>query len=361
MDKSTYTPVYYSDCELSMKSVEDLAIEQIQQEDDNEQTLIQSIQQDIFEMNNKNIDDSIETIVNNELRCDICKSIPCAMIIKHNAVKEMVDNLSKKWDITRSAGNNSIREKVFTYLENDQEVPMINGHIPDCVLSGVLDLIPDPVSSFPAINIAIKTSGERKYDNKDNENGNEELMNKNTTKIANNDNLRGVNNTIASKYKSKHPQFQNPNKNENDNEENATSTVMAKKMKHNTTVTNDRNGENLNNVVNNENNTNNTIQSITEDIHSPQNYNSTSNNNNNSDDNSIYYNENETKYYERNENMTATVNNEEDEMNVKDDQEKNDVQLLKENVQDIFDQLTNLELLLQSLHDKIDTISEHIL
>ena len=110
MDKSTSQPEHCSQCELSMESIEELAIEQIQQEDDNEQILIQKIQQEHFEMNNDKMNDAIVRIVNSELQCDICKSIPCAMIIKHTDVKEMVDDLSKKWDITRSAGNNNIRE-----------------------------------------------------------------------------------------------------------------------------------------------------------------------------------------------------------------------------------------------------------
>ena len=164
MDKSTSLPVQCSECELSMESIEELAIEQIQQEYDNEQILIQNIQQEHFEMNNNKMNDAIVRIVNSELQCHICKSIPCAMITKHTVVKKMVDDLSNKWDITRSTGNNNIREAVFKYLENDHDVPLINGHIPDCVLSGVLDLIPDPISSFPAINNKLKRSGEEEYD-----------------------------------------------------------------------------------------------------------------------------------------------------------------------------------------------------
>ena len=149
MSDYIYGPVHYSDCELSIESIDELAFEQIHQEDKNEQTLIQNIQREHLEMNNKKIEEAIETIVNNELRCDICKSIPCAFVLKHTVVEEMVANLSKKWNITRSTGNNKIREFVFQYLENDVDIPKINGHIPDCVLSGVLDLIPDPISSFP--------------------------------------------------------------------------------------------------------------------------------------------------------------------------------------------------------------------
>ena len=43
------------------------------------------------------------------------------------------------------------------------------------------------------------------------------------------------------------------------------------------------------------------------------------------------------------------------------EEEENEIQILKENVQDIFDQLTNLELLVQSLHEKIDVIADHVL
>ena len=86
--------LHYSDCELSIESIDELAIEQIHQEDENEQNLIQNIQQEHFEMNNKKINEAIETIVNNELRCDICKSIPCAIVSKHTVVEEMVDRKS---------------------------------------------------------------------------------------------------------------------------------------------------------------------------------------------------------------------------------------------------------------------------
>ena len=63
----------------------------------------------------------------------------------------------QKWDITISAGNSKIREYVFGYLQNDVEVPTINGEFPDCVLLGVLDLIPDPISSFSDPNIRMKS------------------------------------------------------------------------------------------------------------------------------------------------------------------------------------------------------------
>ena len=63
----------------------------------------------------------------------------------------------QKWDITRSAGNSKIREYVFGHLQNDGDVPTINGEFPDCVLLGVLDLIPDPISSFADPNIRMKT------------------------------------------------------------------------------------------------------------------------------------------------------------------------------------------------------------
>ena len=46
---------------------------------------------------------------------------------------------------------------------------------------------------------------------------------------------------------------------------------------------------------------------------------------------------------------------------VNEDEEENEIEILKENVQDIFDQLTNLELLVQSLHEKLDAIADQIL
>ena len=46
---------------------------------------------------------------------------------------------------------------------------------------------------------------------------------------------------------------------------------------------------------------------------------------------------------------------------VNEDDDENEIEILKENVQDIFDQLTNLELLVQSLHEKVDAIADQIL
>ena len=145
MEQKVSTTRCYSDSELSMESTEDIAIKQIQKEDEKEQTLINQIQQEHIEMSNEKIDNAINIIIDSELRCDICKCIPCAMVVKQMVVEKMVANLSKKWDITRFAGNSKIREYVFGHLENDVEVPTINGEFPDCVLLGVLDLIPDPI------------------------------------------------------------------------------------------------------------------------------------------------------------------------------------------------------------------------
>ena len=79
------------------------------------------------------------------------------MVTKQMTVETMVANLFKRWDITRSAGNSKIRDYVFGHLQNDVEVPTINGEFPDCVLLGVLDLIPDSISSFADPNIRMKT------------------------------------------------------------------------------------------------------------------------------------------------------------------------------------------------------------
>ena len=157
MEKNNRTTRNYSDAEFSMESLEDIAIEEIQQQYENEQALIDQVSQDHFGMNDDKIDEAVEILVNEELRCDICRCIPCAMVVKQVTVERMVSNLSKKWDITRSAGNSKIREYVFGYLQNDVEVPTINGEFPDCVLLGVLDLIPDPISSFADPNIRMKT------------------------------------------------------------------------------------------------------------------------------------------------------------------------------------------------------------
>ena len=51
----------------------------------------------------------------------------------------------------------------------------------------------------------------------------------------------------------------------------------------------------------------------------------------------------------------------EDNREENEEEEENEIHILKENVQDIFDQLTNLELLVQSLHEKIDVIADHVL
>ena len=48
-------------------------------------------------------------------------------------------------------------------------------------------------------------------------------------------------------------------------------------------------------------------------------------------------------------------------LEVNEDDDENEIEILKENVQDIFDQLSNLELLVQSLHEKLDAIADQIL
>ena len=59
--------------------------------------------------------------------------------------------------------------------------------------------------------------------------------------------------------------------------------------------------------------------------------------------------------------MTPSANVNHDNDPEENEEEENEIQILKENVQDIFDQLTNLELLVQSLHEKIDVIADHVL
>ena len=60
--------------------------------------------------------------------------------------------------------------------------------------------------------------------------------------------------------------------------------------------------------------------------------------------------------------MGQSLNNEQENETIENSNiEEKEIDILKENVQDIFDQLTNLELLVHSLHDKIDVITKHIL
>ena len=60
--------------------------------------------------------------------------------------------------------------------------------------------------------------------------------------------------------------------------------------------------------------------------------------------------------------MTTRPNNEEnDETDTKEEDEENETHVLKQNVEEIFDQLTNLEMLVQSLHEKIDAIADRLL
>ena len=54
-----------------MESLEELAIEEIQQQYENEQALIDQVSQEHFETNNDKIDEAVEILVNEELRCDI--------------------------------------------------------------------------------------------------------------------------------------------------------------------------------------------------------------------------------------------------------------------------------------------------
>ena len=85
----------YSNAELSLESIEDLAVEQIQQENEKEQALIDEIHEEYFEMNDHKIDEVVQILVNEELRCDICRCIPCAMVMKQVTVERMISNLSK--------------------------------------------------------------------------------------------------------------------------------------------------------------------------------------------------------------------------------------------------------------------------
>ena len=82
MEKNHSTTRSSSNAELSMESLEDIAIEEIQQQYENEQELIDQVSQDHFGMNNNKIDEAVEILVNEELRCDICRCIPCAMVVK---------------------------------------------------------------------------------------------------------------------------------------------------------------------------------------------------------------------------------------------------------------------------------------
>ena len=53
MEQKVSTTRCYSDSELSMESTEDIAIKQIQKEDEKEQTLLNQIQQEHIEMSNE--------------------------------------------------------------------------------------------------------------------------------------------------------------------------------------------------------------------------------------------------------------------------------------------------------------------
>ena len=55
MEQKVSTTRCYSDSKLSMESTEDIAIKQIQKEDEKEQTLINQIQQEHIEMSNEKI------------------------------------------------------------------------------------------------------------------------------------------------------------------------------------------------------------------------------------------------------------------------------------------------------------------
>ena len=79
-------------------------------------------------------------------------------------------------------------------------------------------------------------------------------------------------------------------------------------------------------------------------------------------ENAINYDKYEPNTYEWETDMTTRSNNEEnDETDIKEEDEENETHILKQNVEEIFDQLTNLEMLVQSLHEKIDAIADRIL
>ena len=402
MGKKTDTNWYDTNSEMSMESIEELAVEQIRREDEKESTLIDQVSQEHFGMNNSRIDEAVEILVNEELRCDICKSIPCAMVVKQTTIETMVANLSKKWDMTRSAGNSKIREYVFGYLENDADVPTVNGVLPDCVLIGVLDLIPDPISSFPDPNIRMKTSSHHdkcdiarptaaeqnsKYDFAEK---NANISNRNHFRKNTDDMIQEINH-----YNMRNNRIGNTD----DTSSIQTNPVLEKSDKRTinqiinmkpTQCENERiqrikkgrectsalqtgvvtvkysNEEGLDDDIKKDQNNKNVKIIETKNCNNSCEREENKEMENQGQNNTHEYLANYDDYQQNLSQWDAAMirNAGSEQSNYceeNEDEQENEIQILKENVQDIFDQLTNLELLVQSLHEKIDVIADHVL
>ena len=216
-----------------------------------------------------------------------------------------------------------MREYVFEYLENDRDMPLIEGRFPDCVLTGVFDLIPDPISSFPPAdegsntcfqNMSTKdTMSVTRYNNSNNNNMTEHGKEIQEISIINND----INSTDAIK-------------NQHNNQDKFSDH-------HNNDTTRNKNEQRE---------------------HDDMDY----QNNEETDNNSTYDDKYETNTAKCDAVMGQSLNNEQENETIENSNiEEKEIDILKENVQDIFDQLTNLELLVHSLHEKIDVITKHIL
>ena len=386
MSEYNSTHKCYSDGELSMDSIEELALKQIQKEDQNEKELINQLQKEQYDIMNNKIDEAVEIIVNTELRCDECRCVPCAMIQKQQTVQRMVSILSKKWDITRSAGNTKIREYVFNTLGKDIDVPLIDGNFPDCVLCGVMDLIPDPISSFENPNKSIDRSAcliqnESNNDISEEQNisisGHEkDKLQKVVKNITNQEAVESVTNEIG---ESGTDNNSNTLANESSKTKQANNDIemsvsdenflmymsgdvnlQHSRMKHTATckpVWKSQTKSHINQATNNNKHEKN--KKIKCD-----------NNNNNSKigtKNNRNYNCKPKNECEKNKKeWDAVMDSTSDKKSNYETSEKNkekeyEIDILKENVRDIFDQLNNLEILLESLHEKIDAITNHIL
>ena len=137
-------------------------------------------------------------------------------------------------------------------------------------------------------------------------------------------------------------------------------------MQNETTITEVKHEEDVNNNIktNHHNNNINTVNDTSSDKHweKEQNEEMEIQDNITSIHCSTSYNQYKPNTTERDAAMTPSANVEHDnDPEENEEDEENKIQILKENVQDIFDQLTNLELLVQSLHEKIDVIADHVL
>ena len=168
---------------------------------------------------------------------------------------------------------------------------------------------------------------------------------------------------ITTKYKARQPNFATLH--DNNNEGIQTSELSQNHFTHETTTRHVQKSVDIDNsietnTIENHSINNSENRSIYDGKYENEDY--PGNANDTTIENVINYDKYEPNTYEWETDMTTRSNNEEnDETDIKEKDEENGKHILKQNVEEIFDQLTNLEMLVQSLHEKIDAIADRLL